>query len=82
MNSIVPWLFPSVFLLSFAFSFAMLSANLLTSFVAALSPQLRSRAWHARPHIPYVDDPDDSLSVFHINSHQQISSYKEVYYFN
>ncbi|RDX48552.1 peptidase S28 [Lentinus brumalis] len=64
----------------------MLPANLLftslllASSVAALSPLLDS--WHARPHVPYVDEPDDSVSVFHVSTNEQISSYKETYYFD
>ncbi len=71
---------------SFSFKLVMLPANLLftslllASSVAALSPLLDS--WHARPHVPYVDEPDDSVSVFHVSTNEQISSYKETYYFD
>ena len=75
-----------VFLCWFFFVLAMLPANLLlpslisASSAAALSPLLGS--WQARPHIPYIDEPDDTMSVFHVSTHQEISSYKETYYFD
>lgn len=68
------------------FSFAMLSANLifssffLASTAVALAPP--HDPWHRRPHIPFVEDTDDSVSVFHFHTQEHISSYKEVYYFD
>ncbi|KAI0751819.1 peptidase S28 [Daedaleopsis nitida] len=52
---------------------------LLASSVTALSPSLDP--YQTRPHIPYVDEPDESISVLKFGSNKQISSHHETYYF-
>ena len=34
------------------------------------------------PHIPYVDDPDESQSLIHQSSSQKLASHNTIYYFD
>ena len=58
----------------------LISLLVLLPAVAARSPLLNP--YKSRPHIPYVDAPDESQTVFHYSSGKQISSYGETYYFD
>ncbi|RPD62559.1 peptidase S28 [Lentinus tigrinus ALCF2SS1-7] len=58
----------------------ILLVSILVSSVTASQPLLSLP--HARPHIPYTDEPDASVSVFHQTTQQQISSYGETFYFD
>ena len=64
----------------------MLSAGILMSLLyilpATVHASFADHEWNPMPHIPYVDEPDESKSVFHQSTKQLLSSYKTVYYFD
>lgn len=77
--------FPSAYAFHFraftmVFAIALLSALLFTP--VALASLSVDYGWDPVPHIPYIDEPDESKSVIHKTTQQQLASYKTTYYFD
>ena len=73
----LPFIFIASVMRAASFFYAAL---ILASSVTALEPLLDEEP--PRPSIPYDEEPDDSVSVFHFTSNKEISHYKEIYYFD